>query len=66
MWSIPKASRFDSIARAPGTGWLPRRGSIAAGVSRGGFWDFKHGSTGVAPNAIELHPILRFACLSGY
>jgi hypothetical protein len=30
------------------------------------FWDFKHGQTGVAPNAIELHPILGFACLSGY
>jgi hypothetical protein len=27
------------------------------------FWDFKHGQTGVAPNAIELHPILGFACL---
>jgi len=26
---------------------------------------FKHGQTGVAPNAIELHPILGFACLSG-
>jgi hypothetical protein len=29
------------------------------------FFDFKHGQTGVAPNAIELHPILGFACLSG-
>jgi hypothetical protein len=29
------------------------------------FFDFKHGQTGVAPNAIELHPILDFACLSG-
>jgi hypothetical protein len=29
------------------------------------FFDFKHGQTGVAPNAIELHPILRFACASG-
>jgi hypothetical protein len=29
------------------------------------FWDFFHGQTGVAPNAIELHPILGFACLSG-
>jgi hypothetical protein len=29
------------------------------------FWDFKHGQTGVAPNAIELHPILGFTCLSG-
>jgi hypothetical protein len=28
------------------------------------FFDFNHGQTGVAPNAIELHPILDFACLS--
>jgi hypothetical protein len=29
------------------------------------FFDFKHGQTGVAPNAIELHPILAFRCLNG-
>ena len=29
------------------------------------FFDYNHGQTGVAPNAIELHPILGFACLSG-
>ena len=28
------------------------------------FWDYFHGQTGVAPNAIELHPVLGFACLS--
>jgi len=28
------------------------------------FFDFDHGQTGVAPNAIELHPILGFRCLS--
>ena len=27
------------------------------------FFDFPHGQTGVAPNAIELHPILHFHCL---
>jgi len=27
------------------------------------FFDFDHGQTGVAPNAIELHPILGFGCL---
>jgi hypothetical protein len=27
------------------------------------FFDFNHGQTGVAPNAIELHPILGFRCL---
>jgi hypothetical protein len=25
-----------------------------------GFFDFLHGQTGVAPNGIELHPVLRF------
>jgi len=29
------------------------------------FFDYEHGQTGVAPNAIELHPILGFRCLSG-
>jgi hypothetical protein len=29
------------------------------------FFDFTHGQTGVAPNAIELHPVLGFRCLSG-
>lgn len=29
------------------------------------FFDFDHGQTGVAPNAIELHPLLQFKCLSG-
>jgi hypothetical protein len=29
------------------------------------FFDFDHGQTGVAPNAIGLHPILAFRCLSG-
>jgi hypothetical protein len=28
------------------------------------FFDFNHGQTGVAPNAIELHPVLAFQCLS--
>jgi len=30
-----------------------------------GFFDYRHGQTGVAPNGIELHPVLGFACLSG-
>jgi hypothetical protein len=28
------------------------------------FFDYDHGQTGVAPNAIEFHPVLGFACLS--
>ena len=29
------------------------------------FFDFDHGQDGVAPNAIELHPMLGFRCLAG-
>jgi hypothetical protein len=29
------------------------------------FFDYYHGQTGVAPNVIELHPIVGFSCLSG-
>jgi hypothetical protein len=29
------------------------------------FWDRPHNVTGRAPNSIELHPILGFACLAG-
>jgi hypothetical protein len=36
--------------------------ATVAGVA---FFDFKHGQTGVAPNAIELHPILGFRCSGG-
>jgi hypothetical protein len=37
-----------------------RRASVT-GVA---FFDFDHGQTGVARNAIELHPILKFRCLA--
>jgi hypothetical protein len=43
-------------------GFRSRRSAVSYCRLRG---DFKHGPTGVAPNAIELHPILGFACLSG-
>jgi hypothetical protein len=29
------------------------------------FFDFLHGQIGVAPNGVELHPVLDFVCLSG-
>jgi hypothetical protein len=34
--------------------------AIVTGVA---FFDFNHGQTGVARNAIELHPVLAFRCL---
>jgi hypothetical protein len=36
-----------------------------ARVVGGAFFDYYHGQTGVAPNVIELHPIVGFSCLSG-
>jgi hypothetical protein len=41
------------------------RSCARARVTGVAFFDFDHGQTGVAPNAIELHPILGFRCLSG-
>jgi hypothetical protein len=35
--------------------------AVITGVA---FFDFQHRQTGVAPNAIELHPILAFRCLA--
>jgi hypothetical protein len=35
-----------------------------ADVTGVAFFDFDHGQTGVAPNEIELHPVLAFRCLS--
>jgi hypothetical protein len=42
-----------------------RRRSPRSAVTRVAFLDFYHGQTVVAPNAIELHPVLSFHCLSG-
>jgi hypothetical protein len=44
----PRTSSFTSLS---GT-------AVVNGV---GFFDFKHGQRGVAPNAIELHPALGFS-----
>jgi hypothetical protein len=35
-----------------------------ATVTGVGFFDIPHGQTGVAPNAIELHPVLKFLASS--
>jgi hypothetical protein len=37
---------------------------VRARVTGVAFFDFLHGQTGVAPNGIELHPVLDFACLA--
>jgi hypothetical protein len=50
-FGLPSRERFTGIS---GT-------ALVVGV---GFFDFLHGQTGVAPNGIELHPLLGFMLLS--
>src|SRR5215218_7707670 len=47
----PSSSRFDALTGS----------ATIIGV---GFFDFIHGQKGVAPNGIELHPVLRFSSRS--
>ena len=47
----PSSSRFTDL-------------SGRATVTGVGFFDIPHGQTGVAPNAIELHPVLKFSATS--
>jgi hypothetical protein len=53
------AVRRSRMTKARSLVRLCRRAKLT-GVA---FFDFKHGQTGGAPNAIELHPILGFHCL---
>ena len=48
-------SEFDTRLKAT-TSF--KAANLAVTVTGVGFFDFKHGQTGVAPNAIELHPLL--------
>ncbi|HKD34814.1 MAG TPA: hypothetical protein VKB73_15350 [Gaiellaceae bacterium] len=41
-----------------------RRSCARAHVVGVASFDYNHGQTGVAPNAIELHPIVGYSCLS--
>jgi hypothetical protein len=38
--------------------WTRLKGSVR--IKGVGFWDAVHGQTGVAPNGVELHPVLGF------
>jgi hypothetical protein len=60
--SSPFLSRIRTARSAfngrfhPSDSW--QRPSVRVQVTGVGFFDFKHGQSGVAPNAIELHPVL--------
>jgi hypothetical protein len=55
-----KAYRRRQMARARRAVRICRRARVT-GVA---FFDYKNGQPGVAPNAMELHPILGFTCLA--
>jgi hypothetical protein len=59
------ARATPALRRAMNRARLQVRPCRKARVTGVAFFDFNHGQTGVAPNAIELHPILGFHCLSG-
>jgi hypothetical protein len=42
--------------------WRPASSLARARVTGVAFFDFLHDQDGVAPNAIEVHPILGFTC----
>jgi hypothetical protein len=50
--------RFQSLCGSVGSSFVDLRGKVT--VTGVGFWDEIHGQTGVAPNGVELHPVLRF------
>jgi hypothetical protein len=49
---------FTNACGSIGTSFVDLKGRVR--VTGVGFWDEIHGQTGVAPNGIELHPVLRF------
>ena len=55
-------AQFD--ARLTATTSFKNAGMLAK-VTGVGFFDFRHGQRGLAPNAIELHPVLSIEFLSG-
>ena len=52
--------RRRQMAHARSKVMLCRKAAVV-GVA---FFDFNHGQTGVARNAIELHPLLAFKCIA--
>ena len=60
QWQLMQSARdaFDVACGRPTTSFRKLSGSaVITGV---GFFDFLHGQRGVAPNGIELHPVIRF------
>jgi hypothetical protein len=50
---------FNACGSISSSSFTDLRGRVR--ITGVGFWDEDHGQTGVAPNAIELHPVLAFS-----
>ena len=59
-YRIARARRqfVNDCGSVSASSWLKLAGRVT--IMGVGFWDDKHGQIGVAPNAIELHPVLSF------
>jgi hypothetical protein len=49
---------LNNCGSVSASSWKKLDGSVT--ITGVGFWDEKHGQTGVAPNGIEIHPVLNF------
>ncbi len=64
--SAVRAAFTKCFGAAPIGGGLKKfAGKVIAKLTGVGFFDVLHGQTGVAPNGIELHPILKIKAVSG-
>jgi hypothetical protein len=57
-------AQFDALFGEPGSSHFTDLQSVVQ-ITGVGFFDFLHGQTGVAPNGIELHPVLSIIVVGG-
>jgi hypothetical protein len=58
-------AKLSSCFGQPPTAFTNFKAGITVDVTGVGFFDVLHGQTGVAPNGIELHPLLSVKFISG-
>ena len=55
-----RADFASGLSKAPDVEFFPLAKPVQVEVTGVAFFDFAHGQTGLAPNCIELHPVLSF------
>ena len=59
---LPRSALIAACGQPSSSHFTDLKGT--ATVTGVGFFDIPHGQTGIAPNAIELHPVLKFSAAS--